>query len=59
MKKFRFSLETVLDYKQQVLDALRIEHAAAQAKARGNGSMRSWTRSFPSGSWRASQFWMP
>ena len=34
MKKFRFSLETVLDYKQQVLDALRIEHAAAQAKAR-------------------------
>ena len=33
MKKFRFSLETVLDYKQQVLDALRIEHAAAQAKA--------------------------
>ena len=34
MKKFRFSLETVLDYKQQVLDALRIEHGAIQAKVR-------------------------
>lgn len=32
MKKFRFSLETVLDYKQQVLDALQIEHGAIQAK---------------------------
>ena len=34
MKRFRFSLETVLDYKQQVLDALRIEHAAIQAEVR-------------------------
>lgn len=35
MKKFRFSLETVLDYKQQVLDALQVEHGAilAQVKA--------------------------
>ena len=28
MKKFRFSLETVLDYKQEVLSALQTEHAA-------------------------------
>lgn len=28
MKKFRFSLETVLDYKQQALDALLGEHGA-------------------------------
>ena len=34
MKKFRFSLETVLDYKQQVLDALQIEHGVIQAKVR-------------------------
>ena len=34
MKKFRFSLETVLDYKQQVLESLQIEHAAIQAKGR-------------------------
>jgi flagellar FliJ protein len=34
MKKFRFSLETVLDYKQQVLESLQIEHAAIQAKVR-------------------------
>lgn len=27
MKKFRFSLDTVLTYKQQILDALRGEHA--------------------------------
>lgn len=27
MKKFRFSLDTVLAYKQQILDALRGEHA--------------------------------
>ena len=35
MKKFRFSLETVLDYKQQALDALQVEHGAilAQVKA--------------------------
>lgn len=34
MKKFEFSLETVLAYKQQVLDALQGEHAAAMAKTR-------------------------
>lgn len=35
MKKFRFSLETVLDYKRQVLDALQVEHGKilAQVKA--------------------------
>ena len=35
MKKFRFSLETVLDYKQQILDSLRAEHGGA---VRGNVS---------------------
>ena len=34
MKKFRFSLETVLDYKQQVLDSLRAEHGAILAQVR-------------------------
>lgn len=34
MKKFRFSLETVLDYKQQALDALRVEHASILARVR-------------------------
>lgn len=34
MKKFRFSLETVLDYKQQVLEALQTEHAAILARVR-------------------------
>ncbi len=32
MKKFRFSLETVLDYKQQALDALQVEHGAILAR---------------------------
>ena len=32
MKKFKFALDTVLSYKQQVLDALEGEHAAAMAK---------------------------
>ena len=32
MKKFKFALDTVLSYKQQVLDALRGEHAAILAK---------------------------
>ena len=32
MKKFRFPLDTVLSYKQQVLDALRGEHAAILAE---------------------------
>ena len=34
MKKFRFSLETVLDYKQQVLAALQTEHGAILARVR-------------------------
>ena len=34
MKKFRFSLETVLDYKNQALDALRAEHSAILAQVR-------------------------
>ena len=34
MKKFSFSLETVLDYKNQALDALRMEHGAIMAQVR-------------------------
>ncbi len=34
MKKFRFSLETVLDYKQQVLDSLQTEHGAILAQVK-------------------------
>ena len=34
MKKFRFSLETVLEYKQQVLDSLQAEHGAILAQIR-------------------------
>ena len=34
MKKFRFSLETVLDYKQQALDSLRAEHGAILTQVR-------------------------
>ena len=34
MKKFRFSLETVLNYKNQALDALRMEHGAILAQVR-------------------------
>ena len=34
MKKFQFSLETVLDYKNQALDALRMEHGAILAQVR-------------------------
>ena len=34
MKKFRFSLETVLDYKQQVLESLQTEHGAILARVR-------------------------
>ena len=32
MKKFRFSLESVLDYKQQALDSLKREHGANVAQ---------------------------
>ncbi|MCI8423610.1 MAG: flagellar export protein FliJ [Lawsonibacter sp.] len=34
MKKFKFSLDTVLTYKQQVLESLQGEHAAILAKVR-------------------------
>ena len=34
MKKFRFSLETVLDYKEQVLASLQSEHGAILARIR-------------------------
>lgn len=34
MKKFRFALETVLDYRDQVLDNLRSEHAVILARVR-------------------------
>ncbi len=34
MKKFRFSLETVLDYKQQILDSLQTEHGAILARVK-------------------------
>jgi flagellar FliJ protein len=34
IKKFQFPLETVLDYKQQVQDSLKIEHGAILAQVR-------------------------
>lgn len=34
MKRFQFSLETVLDYKQQVLSSLQTEHAKILAQLR-------------------------
>lgn len=34
MKKFRFSLETVLHYRDQMLDAVKAEHASALLKVR-------------------------
>ena len=34
MKKFKFSLDSVLSYKQQVLDSLKGEHAAILAEVR-------------------------
>lgn len=34
MKKFRFSLETVLDYKQKTLDAMQIEYGHILARLR-------------------------
>lgn len=34
MKKFHFSLETVLDYKQQILSSLQAEHGAILAQLR-------------------------
>lgn len=35
MKKFKFSLDTVLSYKEQVLESLQGEHALALAAVRG------------------------
>lgn len=40
MKRFQFQLETVLDYKQQALDALMIEHGAAQEQVRRQTAVR-------------------
>ena len=34
MKKFQFALDTVLNYKEQVLDGLKSEHARILAKVR-------------------------
>ena len=34
MKKFRFSMEAVLHYREQMLDALRAEHAATITRVR-------------------------
>ena len=46
MKKFKFSLDTVLAYKQQVLDALEAEHAAALARVRAQEDILddTWAR---------------
>ena len=40
MKRFRFQLESVLDYKQQALDALMTELSEAQARAAAQESAR-------------------
>lgn len=39
MKKFKFSLDTVLSYKQQVLEALQGEHALALAEVRAQEAL--------------------
>ena len=39
MKKFKFSLDSVLSYKQQVLDALQGEHAVILARLREQEEM--------------------
>lgn len=46
MKKFKFSLETVLSYKDQILDVIRNEYAAAQAQVREQETVLAavWTR---------------
>ena len=46
MKKFKFSLDTVLDYKGQVLDAVKGEHAAilAQVRAQEEVLQAVWNR---------------
>ena len=44
MKKFQFSLDSVLSYKQQVLDSLKGEHAEilAQVRAQEDVLERAW-----------------
>ena len=44
MKKFKFALDTVLSYKQQVLGALQGEHAEAVARVRAQEALleRLW-----------------
>lgn len=39
MKKFQFKLETVLDYKQQVLSSLQTEHGSILAQLRAQEEM--------------------
>lgn len=39
MKKFKFSLETVLSYKQQILETLQTEHAAVIAQVRAQETL--------------------
>ncbi len=46
MKRFQFSLQTVLSYKQQVLDSLQVEHATILQKVRAQEEhiAACWTR---------------
>ena len=46
MKKFKFSLDTVLSYKDQVLDALKIEHGVILAEIRAQEEVveAAWRR---------------
>ena len=39
MKKFQFSLDHVLDYKQQVLEGLQNEHAILMRRVRSQGDL--------------------
>lgn len=46
MKKFKFSLDTVLSYKDQILDALKIEHGVILAEIRAQEEVleATWRR---------------
>lgn len=46
MKKFKYSLETVLSYKDQILDALKIEHGVILAEIRAQEEVleAAWRR---------------
>lgn len=46
MKKFKFSLDTVLRYKDQILDALKIEHGVILAEIRAQEELleATWRR---------------